>query len=295
MAAEAFDLEEILGVAKEAVLLAGVEIRKCMLGATSAADVVAATKSNAVDLVTETDQKCEDLVMRLLRTKYPQHETIGEESMGADGKYVLTEKPTWTIDPIDGTTNFVHRLPMTCVLVSFLVNKEPVVGVIYEPMGNEMFWAIKGQGAFMKDRDGNTRPIRVSGTTSLQKSVVSMDAGYGRDEVAVRKYTSVQSALLLKRVRHVRVFGCCGLTMAYVACGRLDAGFEEGSWELNCGPKIWDFSPGKLIIQEAGGVTRDLTGRKSKENELDLMQRSVFMAASPELANEILDTIYSCE
>ena len=284
------NLHEILGVAKEGVLLAGKEIRTAMLTAQTAD--IAATKSNAVDLVTETDQKCEDLVMNLLKSKYPQHEIIGEEACGADGKYVLTDKPTWTIDPIDGTTNFVHRLPMSCVLISFLINKEPVVGVIYEPMGKEMFWAIKGEGAYMQDRDGNERKISVSSTTSIQRAVVAMDAGYGRDEAGVKKYMSVQSALLLKRIRHIRSFGCCGLVMAYVACGRLDAGFEEGSWALNCGPKIWDFTSGKLIVQEAGGVTRDLTDRKSKDEPLDLMQRSVFSAATPELATELLDTIY---
>mmetsp|Transcript_22853 Transcript_22853/g.33746 ORF Transcript_22853/g.33746 Transcript_22853/m.33746 type:complete len:290 (-) Transcript_22853:73-942(-) len=282
------DYEIIFEVAKEAANLAGAEIRKAML--TPKCDI--ATKSNSVDLVTETDQKCEDLVTNFLSSKYPTHKIIGEEDMGADGKYNLTDDPTWTIDPIDGTTNFVHRLALTCVLVSFIYEKQTMVGVTLDPMSGEMFWAIKGKGAFMKNFDGIVHPISVSGTTSLQQAVVSMDAGYGREEEAVQKYISVQKAILLKRVRHVRVFGSCGLTMAYVACGRLDAGFEEGSWELNCGPKIWDFSAGKLLVEEAGGVTRDVTGRKSKEDELNLMQRSVFMAGSSELAKELLDTIY---
>jgi fructose-1,6-bisphosphatase/inositol monophosphatase family enzyme len=192
----------------------------------------------------------------------------------------------------DGTTNFVHRLSLTCVLISFLLNKQPKVGVIYDPMADEMFWAIHGKGAFMTRRTGEIRALQTSGTKSLPQAIVSMDAGYSRDEKGVQRYLSAQRAILLKRVQHIRVLGCCGLTMAYVACGRLDAGFEEGSWEHNSGPKIWDFSPGKLIVEEAGGVTRDLTGRHSQDKELDLLQRSVFMAATPELAKELMDAIY---
>lgn len=285
---EVIDYEVILEVAKEAAQMAGAEIRKAMV--TPKCGI--ATKSNSVDLVTETDKKCEELVTKFLTSKYPTHKIIGEEDMGADGKYKLTDAPTWTIDPIDGTTNFVHRLALTCVLVSFIYEKQPIVGVTLDPMSGEIFWAVKGKGAYMKNCDNIVHPISVSGTTSLQQAVISMDAGYGRGEEAVQKYISVQKAILLKRVRHVRVFGSCGLTMAYVACGRLDAAFEEGSWELNCGPKIWDFSAGKLLVEEAGGVTRDVTGRISKENELDLMQRSVFVAGSSELAKDLLDTIY---
>jgi len=284
------DYEAILDVAKEAAQLAGSVIREAML--TPKSEIFA--KSSSVDLVTETDKKCEELVTNLLKSKYPGHKIIGEEGMGADGKYMLTNDPTWTIDPIDGTTNFVHRLSLCCVLISFIVEKCPVVSVTYDPMSDEIFWAMKGNGAFMMNCHGITHPIYVSGTTSIQNAVISMDAGYGRGEEEVKKYTSVQSAILLKHVRHIRVFGSCGLTMAYVACGRLDAGFEEGSWESNCGPKIWDFSAGKLLVEEAGGVTRDVTGRESKEKDLDLMERSVFMASSPELAEELMDIIYDC-
>lgn len=83
------------------------------------------------------------------------------------------------------------------------------------------------------------------------------------------------------------------LTLAYVACGRLDACWEEGSWEADTGPKIWDFTVGKLLVEEAGGVTHDLTGRRSKDTPLDLRQRSVFGAASPELAQTLLGLIYA--
>eukprot|EP00928_Gymnodinium_smaydae_P033988 TRINITY_DN24193_c0_g1_i2.p1 TRINITY_DN24193_c0_g1~~TRINITY_DN24193_c0_g1_i2.p1 ORF type:complete len:233 (+),score=40.96 TRINITY_DN24193_c0_g1_i2:204-902(+) len=191
-----------------------------------------------------------------------------------------------TIDPIDGTTNFVHRLPYSCVIVAFLHKKEVQVGVVYDPMGDELFWAQRGRGAFLAS-PRFTGPIRVSGTTSLARAVVSMDPGYGRDVAAVRRFGNAQAALLVRGVRNIRVFGSTGLNMAYVACGRLDAGFEEGSWESNLGPKIWDFAAGRLLVEEAGGVTRDLTGNLPTGEPLDVMQRSFFCAASVSLANEL--------
>ena len=127
-----------------------------------------------------------------------------------------------------------------------------------------------------------------------------MDPGYGRDPATVRRFCAVQSTLLLQRVRNIRVFGCTGLNMAYVACGRLDAAFEEGSWESNTGPKIWDFAAGNLLLVEAGGVTRDISSpsdstnsvvNEERDSPLDLMQRSFFCASTDSLANEILDVI----
>merc|ERR1719440_1342246 len=118
-----------------------------------------------------------------------------------------------------------------------------------------------------------------------------MDPGYGRDEVAVQTFSTVQSKILLRGVRNIRVMGSTGLNMAYIACGRLDAGFEQGSWDENCGPKIWDFAAGKLLVEEAGGVTRDLSGNLPTDVPLDVMQRSFFCAATGELASELLKLI----
>ena len=185
---------------------------------------------------------------------------------------------------------------MTCVLIGFVVHHKPLVAVTYVPMMDELFYAIKGRGAFLDAPHEMAKPIRVSPhATDLTQAVVSMDCGYGRDPASVERYLSVQRALLERRIRNIRVVGCCGLTMAYVACGRLDAGFEEGSWTDNTGPKIWDVTPGKLLVEEAGGVTRDITGRAFRNKELDLMQRSVFMAASEELADQLMDAIYNSD
>jgi len=121
--------------------------------------------------------------------------------------------------------------------------------------------------------------------------VSTKDPGYGRDDIAVSRFTCMQAAILLRSVRNIRVLGSTGLNMAYVACGRLDAGFEMGSWELNHGPKIWDFAAGKLLVEEAGGITRDVAGPLPAEAPLDLLGRSFFAASSRCLAAEVMDAI----
>ena len=284
------DYEEILAVAKEAAKLAGTEIQRVWWNETGDS---LTQKSSNTDLVTETDEHAEKLITELLQEKFPSHKIIGEESSGADCKYTLSDDPTWTIDPIDGTTNFVHRLGLSCVLVAFLHQKDVKVGVTYNPTSEELFWAIKGRGAFLETRDGVVRQIKVSKTTDIRQALVAMDPGYGRDDESIHRYISVQKGILQRGVRNIRTYGCCGLCLANVACGRFDAFFEEGSWDTNTGPKIWDFCAGKLLIEEAGGVTRDVTKRASKDKELDILQRSSFAAATPELADQILDIIYN--
>jgi inositol-phosphate phosphatase/L-galactose 1-phosphate phosphatase len=117
-----------------------------------------------VDLVTETDKKTEQFLMNAIKAKYPDHLFIGEETVSAThGSEELTEKPTWLIDPIDGTTNFVHRFPFTCVSIGFAINKVPVVGVVFNPIINELFSAAKGKGAFL-----NGKQIHVSKTENLK-------------------------------------------------------------------------------------------------------------------------------
>mmetsp|Transcript_8361 Transcript_8361/g.15305 ORF Transcript_8361/g.15305 Transcript_8361/m.15305 type:complete len:304 (+) Transcript_8361:106-1017(+) len=279
----------VLDVAKEAARLAGEQIRLAWTQRSEVKD----TKSNATDLVTETDQRCEDIVMGLLRSKFPTHQIIGEESSGSS-KYELTDAPTWTIDPIDGTTNFVHRLALSCVIIAHLTEKQVRMGLVYDPMADEMFWATQGGGAFLESpRLSAKTQVHVSNTTSVPRAVISMDPGYGRNEDAVDAFSTVQRAILLKGVRNIRVLGSTGLNMAYVASGRFDAGFEQGSWEKNIGPKIWDFAAGKLIVEEAGGVTRDLWEPMPTDNGLDLMGRSFFCAATKELAKELLELISS--
>merc|ERR1712224_984759 len=128
----------------------------------------------SVDLVTETDQRCEDLIIRLIKDHFPTHAIIGEESSG-QSKYTLTDEPTWTIDPIDGTTNFVHRLNLSCVIIAYLHGKEPRAAVVHDPMAQETFWATKGKGSFMQRGEGPVVPMHVSETQSISKAVIHME------------------------------------------------------------------------------------------------------------------------
>lgn len=293
------DFDRELQLAQSAVRSAGAAIREAWATQQSQID----DKGTSTDLVTETDRRCEEIIAGMIRTGFPGHRIIGEEDSGSD-RYELTNEPTWTIDPIDGTTNFVHRLALSCVLISHVVDKKVMVAVTYDPYADELFWAVEGRGAHLIDRDGKTTAIHVSDTKAVKQALVSMDPGYGRSKLAVQRYSSVHSAMLLKGVRNIRVMGCTGLNMAYVACGRLDAAFEEGSWITGRGPKIWDFAPGKLLIQEAGGLTVDIsTGDDDDESNgtppltvadrssLDLLGRSFFCASTRSLADEILQTM----
>ena len=124
-----------------------------------------------------------------------------------------------------------------------------------------------------------------------------MDPGYGRDEFQVTRYCALQAAFLKRGVRNLRVMGSTGLVMAPVAAGRFDAALEEGSWTTGLGPKIWDFAAGKLLVEEAGGLTRDLEEEQgdllatADRAPLDLEKRSFFCASTPELAEELLTIV----
>jgi len=283
------DLDRVLKTAKAAALRAGAEIRRTWSKTSS----IKNTKSCSTDLVTETDQLCERIVIGMIRKSFPGHAIIGEESTGSE-RYELTDAPTWTIDPIDGTTNFVHRLAQSCVIISFLEKRQARVGVVYDPVADELFWAKQGTGAFVQGGascPGRSRKLRASETTSLNRAVVNMEVGYKRDPVTVTKITKALAAVMRRSVRSVRMLGSTGLNMAYVACGRLDACFEEGHWSSDTGPKIWDFAAGRLLVEEAGGVTRDIGGKLPTEAPLDYMQRSCFCACTPELARELLECV----
>jgi len=281
-------LEAVLATAKRAAREAGAVIRQAWWAEDESQ--VKATKSNSVDLVTETDQKCEELVARIILGDFPGDRIIGEESSGSDKYEPPGEGPTWTVDPIDGTTNFVHRFPQSCVIIGYLEGGEPCVGVVYDPVAEELFWATRGGGAFL-ERPNLPGALRLKGSSAqkLAHAVVCMEVGYGRDEASIALVTGALAKVMRAGVRSVRMAGSTGLNMAYVAAGRLSAAFEHGDWERGKGPKIWDFAAGKLMVSEAGGVTRDLLNGGSAE--LDLMGRSQFSACTPELADEIMTLV----
>jgi inositol-phosphate phosphatase/L-galactose 1-phosphate phosphatase len=178
------ELDEALAVARRAAHEAGAAIRACWYGGASA---VQKTKSAHTDLVTETDQRCEEMIVAILREAFPSHEIIGEEDVGAGGAgYELTARPTWTVDPIDGTTNFVHRIAQSCVIMAYLEHRQVLLGVVYDPIADELFWATKGGGAWLDSPRSaaagasNPRRLACSNTTEISRAVVGLEVGYRR-------------------------------------------------------------------------------------------------------------------
>jgi len=202
-------------------------------------------KSSAVDSVTQFDQAAEALIVDRLQAAFPEHVLVGEEggtmNGEGDGRY------TWHIDPLDGTTNFVHGFPVFCVSLALVAEARPLVGVIYDPIRDECFTAVAGQGAYL-----NGRQLHVSRADSLIRSLLATGFPYDRhtsdhDNVA-------QLARFLKRVHGVRRAGSAALDLAYVAAGRLD-----GYWEYKL--NSYDVAAGVLLVQEAGGQVTEMDGR----------------------------------
>ncbi|XP_066250835.1 inositol monophosphatase 1 [Euwallacea similis] len=227
------------------------------------------TKSGAIDFVTETDQEVERLLIEGLSTAFPGHKFIGEESVSSGAHCELTDAPTWIIDPVDGTMNFVHSFPHSCISIALFVNKLPAIGIVYNPMLDQLFTAQKGKGAYL-----NGQKISVSETKNLGDALILMEFGTSRDPER-RNIILENQQKLMPQVHGLRALGSAALNMAMVACGAADAYFEFGI-------HIWDIAAGELIITEAGGVVIDPAG-----GEIDRLSRRVVGASSLELAKQL--------
>ncbi|CAL4188926.1 unnamed protein product, partial [Meganyctiphanes norvegica] len=201
-------------------------------------------KSGATDLVTESDQAVEKLLISGFSNAFPDHKFIGEESVAAGEKCQLTSAPTWIIDPIDGTMNFVHSLPYVCISIALWVNKEPEIAVVYNPCLEQMFTARKGKGAFL-----NGEKINVSGQKELNQALVFAEMGTSLDPAKVDcVLTNVTT--LMPKVHGIRAMGSCAMNLVTVASGGVDVCYEFGI-------HAWDTAAGYLIVREAGGVVLD--------------------------------------
>lgn len=191
-----------------------------------------------VDLVTDVDKASEALLHAGLREAFPDFRLIGEEgSVGADVS--VAEQPWgWVFDPLDGTTNYAHRYPHFAVSLCLEYNGDPVVGVVYDPMRDELFAASKGQGATL-----NGRPIQVTSTTELRNALLATGFSYN---MADRDLQYAMWAEMNHLARGVRRDGAAALNMVWVAAGRLD-----GFWERPV--QAWDMGAGVVIVREAGG------------------------------------------
>lgn len=215
------------------------------------------------EIVTEVDQAAERIIIEHIRTGYPDHAFLGEES-GASG----SGEYEWIIDPIDGTTNYVHRFPVFCVSLALRRRGELQLGVIYDPLRQEMFTGTRGGGARM-----NERRIRVSRQETLAGSLIGTGFPYRRNLEWVDVYMRMLRQVI-RRTSGVRRPGAAALDLAYVAAGRLD-----GFWEF--GLKPWDIAAGALLIEEAGGWISGL------EPDTDCMETGHVLAGAPKVYSEL--------
>lgn len=195
-----------------------------------------------IDLVTEADQASEALIVAELRQAFPGHGLLSEEGSGYE---VEGSSLRWVVDPLDGTTNFAHELPTFAVSIGLEDGQRPVVGVVYDPMRDELFSAYRGGGATL-----NGDPIRVSTIDQLISSLLATGFSYKLEGRALQ--IPVWSDMLT-RVQAIRQTGSSALNLCYIAAGRLD-----GYWERGIAP--WDVSAGSVIVSEAGGTVSDYRG-----------------------------------
>ncbi|MBN2047243.1 MAG: inositol monophosphatase [Anaerolineaceae bacterium] len=194
------------------------------------------------DLVTQIDQESEAFLVDQIRRFFPSHDIVGEES----GATARGSRSCWYIDPLDGTTNFAHRLPYFCVSLAYVRDGESELGVIYDPMRDECYSAERGKGAWL-----NGARIQVSDTGDLKQCLLVTGFSHNIDRNHDRNISLYSK--INRQTQGVRRLGAAALNMAYVAAGRL-----EGYWELEV--KTWDIAAGMLLIREAGGVVSKVDG-----------------------------------
>ena len=206
-------------------------------------------KSSSRDLVTEADVASERVLVAALREAYPDHAIEAEEEV-RDARDA--SRLRWFLDPLDGTTNFVHDLPAFCVSMGLIdPNGIPLVGIVHAPALGETYYAVRGGGTWYSRTPDRTDQIYVSDTPTLDEAVVATGFPYRRNELVNNNLANFAKVFPL--VRGIRRFGAAALDLAWVAHGRLDA-----YWEQHLGPH--DVAAGALLVREAGGVVEDLDG-----------------------------------
>jgi|SRR5271157_2416838 len=197
-----------------------------------------------INLVTEADKMSEDLIIAAISQKFPDHGILSEESPAIEGSGNMR----WIIDPLDGTTNYAHGFPVFCVSIALESDGDVVLGVIYDPMREELFSAIRGKGAYLNDRK-----ITVSSEKNISRSLLA--TGFPYDIRDSKENNLDYFNLMAMNVQAIRRAGAAALDLAYLAAGRFD-----GFWELKLKP--WDTAAGCLMVEESGGAVSDLFGKK---------------------------------
>jgi len=225
-------------------------------------------KKNTYNLVTEADLKSERVIVSIIKKKFPSHSFLTEEETVEK----TSSEYLWVIDPLDGTNNYSHGFPFFCVSIGLYKNNKPLLGVVYDPLRKELFYAEKGKGAFL-----NNKKIKVSKSKKITDCIFVTGFYYERGSLMKRTLKNMED-FFRKNVRGIRRTGSAALDLCYVASGRL-----EGYWELKISP--WDFAAGALIVEEAGGKVTDVNGAKYNLSMISVL------ASNKKIHNSMLKTI----
>jgi myo-inositol-1(or 4)-monophosphatase len=259
-------MHPMLGIAVRAARRAGAIINR----AARDVELLAVARKRHNDFVTEVDRAAETAVIEILHRAYPDHAILAEESGARQGQAGESEY-TWIIDPLDGTTNFIHGFPQYAVSIGLRHKGILTQGVIYDPTKNELFTATRGRGAYL-----NERRIRVSKRTQLAEALIGTGFPF-RDFEGLDEYLAMFRELTA-RTAGIRRAGAAALDIAYVAAGRLD-----GFWEMGLSP--WDMAAGALLVQEAGGLVGDFRG------EADYLSSGRIVCGNPKIFAQLVHTI----
>jgi myo-inositol-1(or 4)-monophosphatase len=256
----------MLNVAVKAARAAGAIINRAALDVES----VRISQKQVNDFVTEVDHAAEAIIIETLLTAYPDHGILAEESGGTHG--AKNADNVWIIDPLDGTTNFIHGFPVYCVSIALAVRGKVEQAVIYDPSRNDLFTATDGRGAYMNDRR-----LRVSKRTQLKESLISTGFPF-RPGDNFNNYLRMM-AEVMQRTAGLRRPGAAALDLAYVA-----AGFTEGFFETGLSP--WDVAAGSLLITEAGGLIGNFTG------ESNFIDQRECVAGNPKIYGQLVAILH---
>ncbi len=252
----------MINVAVKAARAAGSIINRAALDIES----VRVSQKQANDFVTEVDQAAEQAIIETLLTAYPGHGILAEESGTEHG--AKDSEFVWIIDPLDGTTNFIHGLPVYCVSIALAVKGKVEQAVVYDPTRNDLFTATKGRGAYLNDRR-----LRVSKRIDLKNSLVSTGFPF-RPGDDFEQYLRMMGDVM-QRTAGLRRPGAAALDLAYVAAGYTDGFFEKGL-------QPWDVAAGSLLVTEAGGLVGNFTG------EADFLDQQECLAGNPKVYGQLV-------
>jgi myo-inositol-1(or 4)-monophosphatase len=238
-----------------------------------AAPIPTTSKSSRIDIVTAADTAAEAYIVAALQQRFPTHHLVGEEG-GGQGAPAAGAPHHWYVDPIDGTVNFASKLPHFCTSIGLATpDREPLLGVIFDPTRNELFTAIRGGGAHL-----NGQPIQVSHTAELIDAVVT--TGFPYDKHTNPDNNLRQFTAFLKKIRGERRLGSAALDLCYVASGRMD-----GYWEQDLKP--WDVMAGLLMVREARGLVTDYAGGATPQRA----DRCQLVASNGRLHGQMLEVL----